>query len=90
MEFKKCSRCGCFFVSNNDICSKCSPKDEYEITQLKNYFDENTSASSLEEISNKTGITVKNLDRYMCSDEFKDFSKDIGNSGDFNNLSINL
>ena len=20
MEFKKCERCGCFFVSNDDIC----------------------------------------------------------------------
>ena len=43
MEFKKCKRCGCFFVSNNDICGKCSPKDEYEITKLKNYFEENNS-----------------------------------------------
>ena len=31
MEFKKCNRCGSFFVSDGNICSKCSVKDEQEI-----------------------------------------------------------
>lgn len=93
MEFKKCKRCGCFFVSNNDICCKCSPRDEYDISTLKNYLEDNISASSLEEISNSTGITLKNLNRYMQTDEFKDISKPFykkGASDGFNNLSINL
>lgn len=92
-EFKKCERCGNFFVSNNNVCGNCSSKDEFEITKLKNYFELNSEASSLEEISNDTGITVKNLDRYMDFNEFKDVSKEIlknNEPSDFNNLSVSL
>lgn len=92
-EFKKCKRCGSFFVSNNDVCGNCSSKDELEITKLKNYFELNSEASSLEEISNNTGITVKNLDRYMEFDEFKKISKEINENNtlyDFNNISVSM
>ena len=27
MEFKKCARCGNFFLSDNNVCPKCLPKD---------------------------------------------------------------
>ena len=27
MEFKKCARCGCFYMSEDDVCVKCYPKD---------------------------------------------------------------
>ena len=77
MEFKKCERCGCFFVSNNNTCSKCTPKDEFEITKLKNYFESYKPKNSLEEISNNTGITVKNLDRHMNSEDFKNFTNNL-------------
>lgn len=94
MEFKKCNRCGCFFVAENDVCGKCIPKDETEIIKLRNYFDNNSVVTSLEEISNTTGITVKNLDRHINTDEFKYVSKALEGLGDynsdFNNLSINL
>ena len=39
MEFNKCNRCGCFFMSNNDVCPSCQPKDIYEMSKLKNYFE---------------------------------------------------
>lgn len=92
MEFKKCERCGNFFISNNNTCSKCLTKDEAEKTKLKNYFENNIQGASLEEISNNTGITVKNLDRFINADEFSNISANIQkNSTDgFNNLSINL
>ena len=77
MEFKKCERCGCFFVSNKDICNKCTPKDEFEITKLKHYFESYSIKNSLEEISNNTGITVKNIDRHINSEDFKKFTIDL-------------
>ena len=92
-EFKKCKRCGNFFISNKDICGNCISKDELEITKLKNYFELNSDVSSLEEISNYTGITVKNLDRYLTFDEFKNISEELNKNNktsNFNNLSINL
>lgn len=89
MEFKKCNRCGCFFVSDNSVCCKCSQKDESEITRLKNYFEENDSVSSLEELSNNTGITIKNLDRFMALDDFKNINQKIDNNN-YNNISVSL
>ena len=35
MEFKKCSRCGNFYVSEGYVCPKCSPKDTYEFSTFK-------------------------------------------------------
>ena len=41
MDCKRCKRCGCFFVSNNDVCPKCELKDNNEIVKLRNYLDNN-------------------------------------------------
>ena len=64
MEFKKCARCGCFFVTEGDVCSSCMPKDRLDIFNLKNYFEENP-ASSIDNISINTGISAKNVSRYI-------------------------
>lgn len=72
MEFKKCDRCGCFFLSENNVCENCSPKDTFELCKLKSYFDGETYANSIDSIAVDTGISVKNLNRYL---ENKDFSK---------------
>ena len=37
MNFNKCSRCGCFFMSETTVCPNCQPKDQYEMGQLKNF-----------------------------------------------------
>lgn len=68
MDFKKCLRCGCFFVSNENICCNCAPKDKFEISKLKNYFDENAKYNSIEELSINTGITINNLNRFINTD----------------------
>ena len=36
MELNKCTRCGCFYVSSNDVCPTCEQKDVAEIDKLKN------------------------------------------------------
>lgn len=92
MELNKCKRCGCFFVSNNDVCIKCEPKDNFEIVKLRNYLN-NNEVSSLDEISSNLSITPANLTRYINTDEFKgvyeNLSKNSSGEG-FNNISISL
>lgn len=92
MNCKKCKRCGCFFVSDNEVCSKCEPKDNMELAKLRNYLSSNTVVS-LEELSNNVGIAPANLNRFITSKEFtgiyKQLSKNSSDEG-FNNISISL
>ena len=81
MELKKCNRCGCFYMSDADICQNCMPKDRYEITKLKNYFENENCSNIVNSISVDTGISLKNLNRYLNSNEFSNIT---------NNLNINL
>lgn len=71
MEFKKCARCGCFFVSNNNICCNCEPKDTLELSKLNNYIEKNGNQNSLDEISVSTGISINNLNRYINNNGIK-------------------
>ena len=79
MEFKKCSRCGCFFVSDGDVCPKCNVKDKCEMSTFISYIEENGCTNSLDAISGKTGITMKNLNRFLNYSEFKPYKKDFKN-----------
>ena len=65
MEFNRCSRCGSFYLSQGNVCPKCSTKDNLELSTFKNYIQENGLNSSLENISGQTGISVKNLNRFL-------------------------
>ncbi len=69
MQFNKCSRCGCFFMTNDSVCPNCKPKDIYDMNKLKSFLEEANSDASIEEISCNTGISAKNLHRLFCSDE---------------------
>ena len=64
MEFKKCNRCGGFFASEGNVCPKCSQKDNLELSTFKNYIEEN-GLSSLEAMSVGTGISIKNINRFI-------------------------
>ena len=81
MEFKKCERCGCFFVSDSNVCENCNPKDTFELSKLRNYFEGEIQANSIDSIAVDTGISVKNLNRYLENEEFSNISSklNIGN-----------
>lgn len=64
MEIKKCNRCGGFFAAEGNVCPKCSPKDTLELSTFKNYIEEN-GVSSLDTMSVGTGISSKNINRFM-------------------------
>lgn len=68
MEFKKCARCGNFFLSDNNVCPKCLPKDRCEITKITNYINDNDMTNcSLTNLSVNTGVTLKNINRFLNS-----------------------
>lgn len=75
MNFNKCCRCGCFFVSNNSVCPNCEKKDQYEMNQLKNFLEENTNQINIDNLSISTGISVKNLNRFLTQEQFSDFTQ---------------
>lgn len=85
MEFKKCKRCGCFFVSNEEICCNCAPKDKLEISKLENYFENNQEENSINNISLATGISIKNINRYLSSNTLNNFSNQLN----FKNNTLN-
>lgn len=81
MEFKRCERCGSFYLSESNICENCSPKDNFELSKLRNYFEGDIQANSIDSIAVDTGISVKNLNRYLGNEEFAEISSklNIGN-----------
>lgn len=69
MDFKRCARCGSFFLSDNDVCPKCLLKDRCDISKLTNYINNNgITDSTIAKLSENTGITFKNINRYLASD----------------------
>lgn len=81
MEFNKCSRCGSFYVTEGNVCPKCSIKDGFEFSTFKSYLEQNGFENSLDTISNETGISVKNLNRFVGYAEFKAYKKEYKNNG---------
>lgn len=65
MDFNRCSRCGSFYLSEGDVCPKCSAKDNLEFSTFKTYLEENGTNESLDNIAGQTGISVKNLNRFL-------------------------
>ncbi len=72
MEFKKCMRCGCFFMSDNDVCCNCQSKDRMDISKLNSILDENISYNSIEDLSIASGININNLNRFISNKQISD------------------
>ncbi len=87
MEFNKCCRCGAFFISKGDVCPNCMPKELSEIASLKNFFDSNINPISIDDLSLSTGISAKNINRFMEQDDLSVFSNRLTNT---NNIRIDL
>ena len=80
MNFNKCSRCGSFFVSEGDICPKCRTKDTFEFNTFKGYIEENGFNSSLHVISGETGISLKNLNRFLGYEGMEEYKGNFENN----------
>jgi len=70
MEFNKCSRCGAFYTTSNNVCPNCEPKDNCDQLKLRTFLEENALPSSIEALSTDTGISIKNLNRYLSNNDF--------------------
>ncbi len=73
MDFKRCARCGCFFVTDGEVCNLCAPKDRLDILKVQNYFEENTD-DSVDTIAINTGVSAKNVSRYLSTHNFPNFN----------------
>lgn len=88
MDFNRCSRCGSFYLSQDSVCPKCLAKDNLEFSTFQNYIEENGLDNSLNEISGKTGISIKNLNRFL---DYNSMSNNIQTENDIsNNISKNI
>ena len=81
MDFNRCSRCGNFYVSQGNVCPKCSPKDGFEFSTFKTYIKENGFDNSLDTISGQIGVSVKNLNRFLEYEDFKPYKSEFNNIG---------
>ena len=71
MELKRCARCGKFFASDVEVCHECERKDNADLSKLKGFFAESYSNGITKtQISATTGISAKNLNRYLSYEEF--------------------
>ena len=65
MEFKKCVRCGSFFVTDGDVGQSCMPKDRLDLVKFQDYVEANVDNISADTIAINTGISVRNVNRYL-------------------------
>lgn len=71
MELKRCVRCGKFYATDVEVCHECEKKDVADLSKLKMFFAEGYSQGITRgEISASTGISAKNLNRYLSYEEF--------------------
>lgn len=79
MEFKKCARCGCFYTSNDNVCYNCLSKEKFEMNKFKNYIEEANlgSINSLNDIAINTGISGKNINRFLGYDAFSQIAEEL-------------
>ena len=76
MNFNKCNRCGCFFVTEGSTCPNCLQKDKADINKLENFISENDNFN-IDNIIAQTGISEKNLNRFLSQDEFSDLASKL-------------
>jgi len=75
MNLNKCARCGCFYITAQDVCPKCIVKDNYEIAKLQEFIEENGIPTNVEGLCDSTNISIKNMQRYLEKEQFAPLNK---------------
>lgn len=71
MEIKKCVRCGSLYTTDNDVCNECLIKDKVEVIKLRGVINEGLEVGTTkQDLAIKSGITSRNLERYLKTEEF--------------------
>lgn len=68
--FKKCSRCGAFFNTSNDVCDCCLSKDAQDIYKLKDYMNTSGVEPTVANLATGTGISERNINRFIANKSF--------------------
>lgn len=84
MELNKCKRCGAFFATNDNVCPNCKPKDNFELSKLKDFLSENDLPSSMDALSYSTGISIKNLNRFLGEGNFSSINEEKSKESNIN------
>ena len=82
MNLNRCERCGSFFASKNSVCPNCQSKDEHEINYLKTFLSEADSSVTVESLAESTGVSLKNVNRYLQDKKLHATFSDLGLSFD--------
>lgn len=93
MNLNKCERCGCFFTSKNQVCPNCQEKDENDIKQLKKFLNDSDVDVSVESLSAQTGVSIKNVNRFLKDKNLYNTFTSLGlnsENNNNNNISISL
>ena len=64
MEIRNCKRCGKLHYGTGRVCPECLKKEEEKFDIVKKYLKENP-ASSLIKVSDETGVTVPEIERFL-------------------------
>ena len=76
MEVGRCSRCGAFYTNGGYVCPKCTSKDNFELSQFKDFIEENgLEVNSLSQVASQTGISEKNLNRFLGYEGLEGYKK---------------
>ncbi|MBR3133993.1 MAG: hypothetical protein IKG56_00845 [Clostridia bacterium] len=84
MNFNKCVRCGSFFASSDNICPNCQHKDKVDMISIRNYLANNELPQNIEMLSSQSGVSVKNINRYLKTKEFSDIKESFFNANPSN------
>lgn len=71
MNFNKCVRCGCFFASESSVCPNCQTKDMVDMNTIQNFLKVNDMPNSIDSLASMSGVSAKNITRFMEDDDFK-------------------
>lgn len=73
MDLNRCKRCGAFFASTDCVCPNCKTKDISDLSKLEAFLQENELPSSIDVLANNTGISAKNLNRFIAENDFSEY-----------------
>ena len=69
---KKCVRCGCMYIAENEVCEKCQAKDGADLHRLKGIIQNpGYEGMTQGELAIVARITNKNLERFLGYEEFQ-------------------
>lgn len=78
MELNKCAKCGKLFPSSEDLCTNCLSQDLIDLEIVRKFILDNSSVNTIDEISNKTNVSKKDILRYIDKGRFDDIEH-LGN-----------